>query len=129
MDDQTQLPPVANGDAPAEKATPEQEFAWFKKHLAEYRKLKAQVSDLETRMEGLKALLRPTVEAMGGSYQDPLGYARVNEKAPAVSFKSADVEKLYQSWIVSGDPIMKSCGSMLGQARAMSAGSTYLQIK
>lgn len=97
--------------------------------LTKYRKLKDEVDALSVQMEALKADIRPIVEAMGGKYQDKIGYVRTVARAASISYPSAEVEKLVTSWLTSTNDIMKSCGMMLAQHRSSTASSTYLQIK
>ena len=99
------------------------------KLMPSYRKLKAEVALIQAKMDVMKEQIEPLVEAVGGKWQDALGYARQNTRSDSVSYKSAEVDSLVQAWLISSDPIMRSCGTMLNNHRSERKGFTYLQLK
>ena len=96
--------------------------------MSPYRKLKAEIAVIQTKMDDLKQQIEPLVEAVGGKWKDDRGYARLNTRSDSISFKNAEVENLYKAWLVSKDPIMNSCANMLKAHRTTRPGVTYLQL-
>ena len=94
-----------------------------------YRKLKSDVAAIQENMDQIKSQIEPLVETIGGKWQDDRGYAKRNIRSASVSYKSADVDKLVQTWLISQESLIRSCGEMMDAHRTTRKGTTYLQIK
>ena len=94
-----------------------------------YRKLKADAAVIQEDMDQIKSQIEPLVETIGGKWQDDRGYAKQNTRKASVSYKSADVDKLVQSWLISQESHIRTCGEMMQAHRTTRKGTTYLQIK
>ncbi len=112
------------------QATPEEttqeKLGWL---LPQYRLLRAENAAIQEKMDELKQQIIPLVESVGGEFQDDLGSAKLNQRKAAVSYKSADVDKLVQSWLISQESHIRTCGEMLQVHRTTRKGTTYLQVK
>ena len=97
--------------------------------MPSYRKLKAEHALIQAKMDEMKEQIEPLVEAVGGKWQDALGYARQNTRSDSVSYKSAEVDALVQAWLISKESIIQTCGEMLNNHRSEKKGFTYLQLK
>jgi len=97
--------------------------------IARYRKLKAQRDVVDGKMAVIKAELKPAVEANSDKWTDDQGYARMITRKDSVSYPSADVDRLAETWAKSNTPAVQDCGNMLLVLRKQKAGYTYLQVK
>jgi len=94
-----------------------------------YRKLKAEITLIQKEMDEIKSIIEPLVQVIGGKWNDDLGYARQNIRAASMSYKSADVDKLVQTWLISQQSLIRTCGEMMEVHRTERKGTTYLQVK
>ena len=85
-----------------------------------YRKLKSQYDVLAEQMKVLKAEIVPLVEA-NGRWKDDVGYVRMVQRKPSVSFDNKALEALFQS--------VEAVRRLLAPHRRVKSGSEYLQIK
>ena len=97
--------------------------------MISYRKLKTDAAVIQEDMDQIKSQIEPLVETIGGKWQDNRGYAKRNIRSASVSYKSADVDKLVQSWLISQESHIRTCGEMLEVHRTTRSGTTYLQIR
>ena len=94
-----------------------------------YRKFKAELALIQERMDEIKSDIEPLVQVIGGKWNDDLGYAKQNTRPASVSYKSADVDKLVQTWLISRESLIRTCGEMMNVHRTERKGTTYLQVK
>lgn len=85
-----------------------------------YRKHKAELDALETKMNILKQQIRPLVEA-NGKYQDELGYARIVTPNPTVTYDKDALDALSASDL--------ALHRILSPHRRETPKQPYLQIK
>ena len=98
--------------------------------LFEYRRLKDEAAVIQNKMDEYKRQIQPLVELqINGVFKDDLGYAKMMTRKASVTYKSSSVDDLVQSWLISGESLIRTCGDMLNVLRAERKATTYLQIK
>ena len=98
--------------------------------LFEYRRLKDEAAVIQNKMDEYKEKIQPLVELqINEIFKDDLGYAKMMTRKASVTYKSSSVDDLVQSWLISGESLIRTCGEMLNVHRAERAATTYLQIK
>ena len=97
--------------------------------LESYRKLKKENAIIQDKMDEYKRQILSLVEVIGGEFKDDQGSARMMTRKASVAYKSADVDKLVQSWLKSRESLIRTCGEMLEVHRSERKETTYLQIK
>jgi len=117
-------------DAPEESIlSPEEVSKKIAGLILPYRKLKADTAAIKEEMDQIKSRIEPLIKMIGGNWKDDLGYAKQNTRADSVSYKSEDVDKLVQSWLISQESLIRTCGEMMEVHRTERKGTTYLQVK
>lgn len=89
--------------------------------LSRYRTRKADRDALDAELDVLKAELEPRVKAIGGKYQDDLGYVRIVTRNPTISYKTDALDALCASF-----PDIRG---KLWPHRRETVSAPYLQIK
>lgn len=96
--------------------------------VSQYRSLKAQADETAAKMDNIKAQISPLVKE-NGNWQDEAGYAKLVRRSASTSFNAKAVNSLVSAWLVSEDPIMRSCGEMLRAIESQTPASEYLSVK
>ena len=102
----------------------------FAEDLADFRQLKKQKSAIDAKMKSITERLEPFLLTLPGKkYEDEEGHARFIIRKGYPTFAGSQVEKLANTWAVSTDPTLASCGQLLKTHRSQRPGYAYVQIK